>query len=308
MKDAALVIAVWAVLAGSAWAHGGDLPIGPRQLSHHWSFDPLVWAPLLAAHWLYGRGVLRAWRRAGKGRIISRGRVACFALGEIFLVIALISPLDPLGETLLSAHMGQHILLTTFAPLLLVLGAPLTAFTWALPPSWRKSLNAPLVRTLSVVGAFLTRPAIAASLHGVAIWVWHAPAAFDAALRDESWHTFEHVSFFVTALMFWSAVFNARSSAGVGAFYVLTTFVQSGALGAILVLAPAQLYAYGDRAMLWDLSPLADQQLAGLLMWTPAGLFYLAAFAFLGARMLDVYHGRRSSRERNGIMRASTSS
>lgn len=304
----ALVIAAWAALAAGAWAHGGNLPIGPRELAHHWSFDPFVWLPLLIAHWLYGRGVLRAWARAGRGRIISRGQVACFMLGEVFLIIALISPLDPLGETLLSAHMSQHILLTTFAPLLLVLGGPLTAFTWALPLSWRKSLNAPLVRAFSALGAFLMRPAIATLLHGMAIWVWHAPAAFDASLRDENWHTFEHASFFITALMFWSAVFNARSSAGVGAFVVLMTCVQSGALGAILVLAPAQLYAYGDRAMLWDLSPLADQQLAGLLMWAPAGLFYLAVFALLGSRMLAAYQGRRSSCERNGIMRASTSS
>ncbi len=307
MKRVALAMLAWCVLTTTVSAHGGDLPVGPHELSHHWSFAPLVWAPLLVAHWLFGRGVLRAWKRAGAGRVISRRQVAFFVLGELCLVVALISPLDALGETLLSAHMVQHIVLTTFAPLLLVLGAPLTAFTWALPIKWRRALRHPTPRALRHVSVWLTRPVNASLLHAAAIWAWHAPAAFNAALADDNWHTLEHVSFLVTALVFWSAVFGGRASFGAGAVCVLLIFVQSGMLGAVLVLARSQIYtAYGDRALLWALSPVEDQQLAGLLMWAPAGLFYLAAFAILSARMLD--HGRSGARASHGIMRDNTSS
>lgn len=295
----ALIIALAACFfAGDARAHAGDAPIAPDQLWHHWNFDPLVWAPLLVAHWAYGRGVVRAWRRAGVGRVVPNWRVGCFLAGELLLVAALISPLDPLGETLLSAHMLQHIVLTTLAPPLLALGAPTMAWLWALPRAWR---GASLVRVLAVLGDRLSRPLSATAVHALALWAWHAPALFQAALADPTLHTLEHLSFFATALVFWQAVLRRHVAPILAAICILATFVQSGVLGGVLSLAPAPLYpAYGDYSMLWGLSALEDQQLAGLAMWAPAGLIYFAAFLAVLSRLL--------SSPSAGIMRASTSS
>lgn len=224
------------------------------------------------------------------------------------VVLAVITPLDPLGETLLSAHMVQHILLTTLAPLLLVLGAPARAWTWALPVRWRELGRAAWARALVRLWRWLTRPVIASLLHAFALWLWHTPALFDAALRDETVHTLEHLSFFGTALLFWSAMFQRATAPAFAALLVLVVFVQCGILGAILALAPHQLYAYGDKPLLWRLSAMEDQQISGLLMWAPAGLAYMAPFAWLASRVLAVPHSRVRLRDSAGIMRASTSS
>lgn len=308
MRLALLAALIAAIAPGAANAHADGLPVGPNDVWHHWTLDPWVWAPLLLAHWLYGRGVLRAWARAGDGRIVARWRVGAFVAGEAIIVAALISPLDALGETLLSAHMTQHILLTTLAPLLLVLGSPARAWTWALPARWRVAGRAYFVRMLIGLWRWLTRPVIAVLAHALALWLWHTPALFDAALRDEGVHTLEHVSFFGTALLFWSAVLRRTTAPVFAALLVLVVFVQCGMLGAILTLAPFPLYAYGDRPMLWGWSALEDQQIAGLLMWAPAGLAYMAPFAWFASRLFAQPQARGRLRESMGIMRASTSS
>ncbi len=306
-------LAAWAC-AGPASAHAGGAPVGPADWPHHWTFDPWILAPLVLGHWLYGRGVLRAWARAGAGRIVTRGQVWCFAGGEALLVVALVSPLDALGETLLLAHMLQHIVLTTLAPPLLVLGAPMTAWLWALPRSWRGQVRRAPVRWLRALGDRLSRPGMATALHALALWAWHAPALFEAALADEGVHTGEHVSFLVTALLFWRAALSRRNAPALGALCVLATFVHSGMLGGVLSLAPSPLYpAYGGVAALWGLTALEDQHLAGLTMWGPAGLVYLCAFLALMSGALTpgaLTSGALGLRggESAGIMRESTSS
>ena len=133
MRIMALLIGLL-TLTQPAAAHG-LAPIQPATLWQAWSFDAKVLVPLLVAHWAYGRGVLRLWQRAGRWRGIGGMHVAAFLLGEIALVVALVSPVDQLGGTLLSAHMAQHGLLVAVAPPLLLLGLPGVAFAWALPDS-----------------------------------------------------------------------------------------------------------------------------------------------------------------------------
>jgi putative membrane protein len=308
MRIVAFAAAALALLTGSAYAHADGLPVGPDDLWHHWSLQWWICAPLLVGHWLYGKGVLRAWARAGVGRIITRSNVIAFAAGEIALVLALISPLDSLGETLLAAHMSQHILLTTLAPMLLVLGAPALAWTWGLPSASRTLGRSRFVRALVLLWRWLTKPMMALLLHSAALWLWHTPVLFDAALRHESVHTLEHMSFFATALMFWSAMLRRQTAPALAAFLVLIVFIQCGMLGAVLALAPDQLYAYGDRPVLWGLSGVEDQQIAGLLMWAPAGLAYMAPFAWLASKVMRDPYSRGERRDSDGIMRARTSS
>lgn len=288
-----------------AHAHGDGLPISPAEVAHHWNFSPWIVVPMLLVHWLYGRGVGRAWRRAGRGRIVAVWQTACFLIGEVVLVVALISPVDPLGETLLSAHMLQHILLTAVAPPLLVLGAPVTAWIWAMPKNWRAVGSSAAVRVVVRISDRATRPVMAVVIHAVVIWLWHAPGLFNAALESEWLHTLEHVTFLASALMFWTAVCRRETPVFAAAGIVLLTFMHGGMLGGVLTLAPMALYDwYGNRSLLWGLTPLQDQQVAGLSMWVAAGAVYLSVFAWLAMRVAGV----SSASPKNGIIRASTSS
>jgi putative membrane protein len=268
-------------------AHG-PVPIQPAALWQAWSFDPLVLVPLFVAHWAYGHGTVRLWARAGRWRGIGRIQVLSFLIGEAVLVVALVSPLDELGGTLMSAHMVQHGLLIAVAPPLLLLGRPGVAFAWAFPVHKRRSFFASRNwRALARLGNALSRPIPAASLHGLALWAWHAPRAFDAALASGWLHALEHASFFGTALLFWRALGNAGAARRVGpalgaAFF---TLVHSGLLGALISLAPRLLYGWYGATELWALSALEDQQLAGLLMWVPMGGVYFATCLYLASRL-----------------------
>jgi putative membrane protein len=279
------------LFAVPAAAHGGALPIGPDDLWHHWTLDPWIWAPLLLTHWLYGRGVLLLWRRAGWGRGISLAHVSAFISGELVLAVALISPLDPLGETLFSAHMAQHTLLVAVAPPFLLLGLPGAAFSWALPRDFRRAAARQSgVRWMARAVSWLLRPLPAATLHAVAIWSWHVPSLFDAALGGAALHTLEHISFFGTGLLFWQSLIvstrsKARLAAGIAAGFL--TLLQGGFLSALITFAPQPLYTwYLDRTTVWNVSALEDQQLAGLLMGVPMGMVYFIACLALASRFL----------------------
>jgi putative membrane protein len=274
--------------AGPAAAHG-PVPIQPEALWRAWTFDPVVLVPLLLAHWAYGRGTLRLWAHAGPGRGIGRFQVLSFLVGEAVLVVALVSPLDQLGGTLLSAHMAQHGLLVAVAPPLLLMGNPGAAFAWAFPARERKGLFRSRVwRRLASAATALSRPGSAATLHGLALWLWHAPGAFDAALETEWVHALEHASFFGTALLFWRALIGARSAraAAPALGWAFLTLVHSGLLGALITLAPRSLYPWYGATMLWGLSAVEDQQLAGLLMWVPMGAVYFAVCLLLARRLI----------------------
>ena len=300
-----LATVLLAASAGSAAAHG-TAPLQPDGLWLAWNLSPSVLVPLLLVHWLYGRGVVQLWARAGNGRVIAWRHVMLFAAGEGVLGIALVSPLDALGGTLLAAHMLQHALLVVVAPPLLLAGRPGVAILWALPPAWRRRMLPELWRSVRRVAAGLARPVAAAVVHGGAIWVWHAPALFVAALESDVVHWCEHLSFLATALLFWRAGMGqrGRSAAALALPAVLVTLVHTGLLGALLTLAPDPLYAwYGDRARLWGLEPLADQQLAGLIMWVPMSLAYIGAGLVLAARIVEAVSpspppGTRTGRKR----------
>lgn len=279
-----------ALSAGPAAAHG-PVPVQPGALWAFWSFDPWVLVPLGAAHWLYGRGVLRLWAQAGRGRGVSRANVLFFAAGEAALVVALVSPLDALGGTLLTAHMIQHALLVVVAPPLLLLGRPGAAFAWALPGGRRKRFLASAGWRRAVrLGRALARPLPATVLHGLALWLWHVPALFEAALEYPWLHTLEHAAFFGTAMLFWRAVLDAgplrRVGPALGAAFA--TLMHGGLLAALITLAPRPFYAWYDgRSLLWGLDALEDQQLGGLLMWVPMGTIYLGACLGLAWRLVD---------------------
>jgi cytochrome c oxidase assembly factor CtaG len=256
--------------------------VTPRDLWSAWSLEPVVVICLALSAWLYLHGVRSLWRSAGPGHGIRRWEAAAFAGGWITLLLALVSPLHRLGGVLFSAHMAQHELLMAAAAPLLVLGRPLVPFVWALPMSWRRTVGdwaavAPVRGTWDLV----TLPLVAWTLHGVAIWLWHAPALFEATLRSDLVHTLQHMTFLGTGLLFWWALLRGRGG-GIGrpaaVLYLFTTSVHTTVLGALLTFSSRAWYPlYAPAAAAWGLTPVEDQQLAGLIMWVPANLSYLIA-------------------------------
>jgi cytochrome c oxidase assembly factor CtaG len=123
----------------------------------------------------------------------------------------------------------------------------------------------------------VTRPLPATVWHGVVIWFWHAPPLFDLAVADITVHRLQHLSFLSSALAFWWALFR-RADRGAASLHLFATMLHTTVLGALIVLAPRALYPVQTAdPMRWGLTPLEDQQLAGLIMWVPAGTIYAGA-------------------------------
>jgi putative membrane protein len=255
-----------------AHAHvGGAEPIG-------WNLDPWVTTPLLLAGGTYTIGIAALWRRAGKGRGVRRWRAAAYASGWAALAGALLSPLHAIGEELFTAHMVEHEIVMAVAAPLLILARPAPVFLWAWPNSIRRSIGrAARQGSLRSTWALLTAPVVATLLHGFAIWIWHVPVLFDAAVMHLTLHRLQHLTFLLTALLFWWALLR-NCGAGAAASHLFITMTHTSLLGALLTFAPRILYgAQTMNAQLWGLTPLEDQQLAGLIMWVPASTIYAGA-------------------------------
>jgi len=271
-------------------AHDADAPVGPRnwgELWHTWGWEPVSWLALILTAYLYIAGLRRIRRASRTGGGVKRWEAACFALGWAALFVALVSPLHPWGQVLMSAHMTQHEILMLVAAPLMVLGRPLVVFMSAIPTAWARALaqasNVPWWRTTWGV---LCAPLVAWLIHAVALWAWHVPDLFDATLRSERVHFLQHASFFLTALVFWWALMTSRSavmSYGVALLYMFTTAMHTQVLGALMTFSKTVWYpTYLHTTQSWGLEPLEDQQLGGLIMWIPAGLVYvIAALALL---------------------------
>ena len=263
--------------AGAVWSAGGV-----------WTYDPRVVVPLYVSAILYLIGTLRLWRRAGHGRGVRHWQAACFWLGWMFLALALVSPLHWLGERLFTAHMIEHEIIMALAAPLLAVSRPIGAFLWAVPSGWRRALgDAAQVPAVAALWRGVNDPLAATTLHGVALWAWHMPALYDRVLVSAGAHWLQHMSFLATALLFWwSLVYGRARRRGYGAavFYLFVTALHTGVLGILLTVSRHLWYPrQAAFAAEWGLTPLEDQQLAGLVMWVPAGLVYAgAALALAG--------------------------
>jgi putative membrane protein len=259
------------------------------------SSDPLglleVGVPILLSATLYLRGYLRQKR--------SSPRAWAFFAGLVVLTACLTPPLDRWSASSFAFHMTQHEILMLIAAPLMVLGRPLPYFLWGLPDSWRLGV-ARAVRHGAVQGVWsvLLNPTVAWLLHAVVLWVWHAPSFFDAAVRNRGIHDVQHLSFLISALVFWSALMEerARDRQGVAVLYLFTTTVHTGVLGALLTFASHPWYsAYALTTPEWNLAPLEDQQIGGLIMWVPASLVYIGVGLALLARWIEGSDGHAPS-------------
>jgi putative membrane protein len=296
---ALLRILPFLILAAPAHAHA-PAASGPDHvhLAWTWNTDPLVLVPILTVNLLYLIGIVRLWSRAGAGRGVPVWRALAFAVGLAALFAALVSPLDAAAEASFAVHMAQHMLLVVVAAPLMVLGNFGVVALTALPgpvrvPLGRSFASAPLRR----LRAWLFAVPLATALHGVVLWLWHAPRLYEAALADPLVHYLEHLTMFATAVVFWWSALGARRrgmlgyGAGVGALFL--TMLHTGLLGILITLAPAPLYATYAGGTPWaSLSPLEDQQLAGIVMLIPGGIVYLVGGLALLAAWLAAAEAR----------------
>jgi cytochrome c oxidase assembly factor CtaG len=295
-KSVAVLIVVFVGAAASAaLAHEGaedEAPHNYGELWRTWAWEPGTVIPLILSGWLYAQGITRLWGSAGYGHGVKRWQAACFSAGFLALVIALISPLHPWGQVLFWPHMAQHEILMLIAAPLLVLGQPMAVFLKALPSSWSRSLAA-LGNSSSwlSIWQWITAPFIAWLIHAIALWIWHIPSWFEATLHSELIHAIQHLSFLLSALLFWWAVIHGHRRAlayGMAVLYMFTTAGHSGLLGAMLTFSTRPWYpTYAETAPQWGLTPIEDQQLGGLIMWIPAGLVYVAVGLALFAAWLS---------------------
>jgi cytochrome c oxidase assembly factor CtaG len=242
---------------------------------------------LAAAAIAYGRGWFRL-RAAGYAP--PAWRPAAYLLGLGFVVVALLTPLDELAAERFSAHMAQHLLLTMMAAPLLLLGNPLPLALWGLPPGARRRLAAPFRRTtrLRLALSAMTFWPAAGLLHVVAIWVWHVPLLYDLAAEHELVHAVEHVTFFVTALLFWWPIIRPaprlapRLHPGLQIVYLLAATAQSTALGMLLAVPERAFYPHYARvAATLGISAVDDQMVGGGLMWSGAHMYLLPILLIL---------------------------
>lgn len=273
-----LAAAAFAAPVAAHGAHAGELG---------WSWPWWIVGSLVLAVFGYVRGLLRM-QPAARRHVFGAGRYLAFAAGIATLVVALLSPLDALDDQLFSAHMVQHMLLMLVAPPLLVWGRPATAWLWAFRLPGRRAIGrfwmgAPGVQR-GIRG--LLAPLSVWLLWSFSLWFWHLPGPYGWALDNEWIHTGEHLCFFLASLALWSLVLapygRRRLDYGPCLIYIGTLGVQMGLLGAILTFAVHPVYqTQAQITQAWGLTPLQDQQLAGLVMWVPAGFIFVVAMGAL---------------------------
>lgn len=240
-----------------------------------------------------GSAYATGWQRlraAGHGGAAANWRLSFYAAGLATLAGALLTPLDDLASELFSAHMVQHLLLTMTAAPLLLLANPLPVCLWGLPRRARRVLARPLTRGSRFRRALaaLTALPVAWLLHVAVVWTWHLPALYGAALEHALVHALEHALFFGTAVLFWWPIIEPaprlrrRVSRGFKIVYLVAATAQNTFLGMFLSLPERVLYArYAETAAAHGVDPLADQALAGGLMWGGSHMYLLPILLIL---------------------------
>ena len=262
--------------------------------AYTWSVEPTVVIGVLILCVLYGLG----WRRArarGVSHAPGYGRLSLFAVSQVLVVIALLSPIDSLGDQdLLVMHMVQHLILLDLVPITMIL-------------SLNKVLLRPITRRVQTIernAGFLATPVFAVLAYIGVMYVWHVPAAYDLALHHEWIHACEHLSFSVAGFLYWwhvlSPIRARRRLTGLGPLaYMSTAKVAIGGLGIALAFLPRIIYPfYAHLPHYWGLTPLEDQSMAGLVMALEQSLVMGVALVYLVYRMFDEAEAEQSRRER----------
>jgi len=279
-----------AILSGNADA--ASMVRERRATLNDWYWDPVLLLSVSLLLWLYWRGWIRVLRSKRATSCLSGIHRGCFLMSIALVVFCLLSPLDLMSSQLASAHMVQHAVLMTVAAPLMVLGS-MSFICFAGLPIAAKSFAAKSARALSkTAGDPLANPFCPWMIYAAVLWGWHLPVLYGAALRVHMMHDLQHLFFMVAAILFWRPLLDPlsrhRLGGGSAVIYLFTTTLHSTVLGVFMTIAPGAWYPeYFGRSELWGLSPLEDQQIAGLIMWMPACLSYAVVAVYLFTRLIQ---------------------
>lgn len=271
------------MLRWAASAHTGEA-FAPHDLWGAWSPDVSVWLSVAVLWLAYDRG---------RRRIDGSRRARLFASGLVVILVALVSPLDALAGSLASAHMVQHLLLSSVAAPLLVFAVPAGPLGRSVPTPVMGAVRGGR-RRLDPDGRLrraASHSATAWVLAAATLWMWHAPVLYDLALRSRFFHVVEHVCFLVSGLAVWSVVrrslLGRTPTYGFAMAFLFTLSLQGTVLAALMTFSAEPWYeAYETTTAAFGLNARSDQQLAALLMWFPIGALHLVTALVLLERWL----------------------
>jgi putative membrane protein len=257
-------------------------------------------AGLILAAFIYLRGWLRLRRLDPDGA--QAWHAGSFILGLFLIWLATASPLSSLDHESLTAHMVQHLLLMTFAPPLILLGAPVKPLLYGMPHGLVQVMGR-LFQSAGVhhVLGSLVHPAICWLGAATTLVAWHIPAVFMLGLRSQTWHGIEQASFLATGLLFWWPVIQSRPIVSKWPessmlLYLFLATLPCDILSAFLVFCDRVVYpVFLSSPQSFGLSALEDQQCAGALMWTCVTVVYLIAAAIFAARLLSPLRSEEQS-------------
>jgi cytochrome c oxidase assembly factor CtaG len=233
------------------------------------TFEPLFLALTAVAavlYWIAARRDPPGWR------------AALFALGLLLVAGALNSPLETIAvHYLLLIHLLQNVMISDWAPPLLVLG---------LTPT----LRAGIARRGGAVFAWLTQPKVALPVWLVGWYAIHLSAFYDFALENPWMLNVEHALLIAIGLVFWWPVLAAEPqdvSIPVRIGYLGAAFVGSAFLGLALTFSSSPFYDFYESApRLWGLSAEKDQNFGGILMNAEQSAVFLAAILYFVLRLV----------------------
>ena len=263
-------------------------------LLSNWDLRIEILLPLFLGAAFYIRG----WRRLrarGSRRLAAGWRLASFLAGQVVVAISLLSAIDALSALLFFMHMVQHLLLIMVAAPLIVLGNPFPFVIWGLPGG--KQIGQALFRPNAPFRQLLQKisgPGIVWLAFVAVLWGWHDPGAYGLALRSDLVHDLEHLSFYLTALLFWWHVFQVGPrihkplSPAARIAYTISIVPANMVAGIAISFAASPLYEfYTSVPRVWGLDVLQDQQLGGTIMWIPGSMMYLLVAIILIGRLVQ---------------------
>lgn len=283
-----LCLLIAGLFSQAALPHIVELPLS--QHSTLWIIDPVVAVLLLLIGLCFFRGSRIISRRVTSKREQYRRQRVRFWLGWLVLAVALVSPLDVMGEQLFSAHMVQHELLMMVAAPPLIASRPEQAILLGGSKFTASFMHLFTLRSPVILRFYrrMTDPLPAWCIHFAGLWIWHLPPLLNASLSNEWVHSFQHITFLLIAWVFWYSIFRLdRTSSLTAVMSLFLTGIHASLLGALLTFSPVIWYSpYASTTFQWGLTPVQDQQLGGLIMWMPAGIIFIAAALTTMAKLL----------------------
>lgn len=269
------------------------MPPAYRAIFAEWSPPIFLTTMTILTAIIYMRGwfAIRRTRRAQ----FPDWRLVSFLSGLAILWLSIGSPMDGFADTLLSAHMVEHLLLMSFVPPLILLGHPTVPLLRGLPRPITKHVLGPLIRQkpLRQFGHWLTTPIVAWLAMNLFFLGWHVPAAYDFALEHELWHDVEHLCFLVSSILFWWPIIrpwpsHTRPHCWYLLLYLVSADLVNTALSAFLAFCGRPVYTfYVNNPNPFGIQPLADQTAGAVIMWVIGSLVFLVPVAAITFYLLQ---------------------